>query len=308
MERTELTGIERELVLQYLIDGNVPVTVTPIEKEAPDETKIKPLLSMVFPVALKAEQIEVNRQGIILLKDPPPSVKKFSGQHVKVEFYFNRVGLYFVTELRHTAAGCALIIPAAIQRIQDVTETADYEVTAMLYYSCQDKTDVNSRCIPRPGYPLFIRPVWRSIPIEKQSRAKQLLERFVSDARKEKNAGNGIQLIPICQYLVEDVLEPVEAVQGRVKPFSILFIDHERIVLASLHAAFPLTAGTEYAVKMSFKLSGGPIAVRDVFATCAIGKVYTGTDERFAADCVFTALQEEDRRFLYEKTTRRLFI
>ena len=32
MEHDKLTGIERELVLQYLIDGNVPVTLTPIEE------------------------------------------------------------------------------------------------------------------------------------------------------------------------------------------------------------------------------------------------------------------------------------
>ena len=31
MEKTKLSGIERELVLQYLIDGNVPVTITPVE-------------------------------------------------------------------------------------------------------------------------------------------------------------------------------------------------------------------------------------------------------------------------------------
>ena len=30
-QHSKLTGIERELVLQYLIDGNVPVTLTPIE-------------------------------------------------------------------------------------------------------------------------------------------------------------------------------------------------------------------------------------------------------------------------------------
>ena len=31
MEHDRLTGIERELVLQYLIDGNVPVTLTTVE-------------------------------------------------------------------------------------------------------------------------------------------------------------------------------------------------------------------------------------------------------------------------------------
>ena len=32
IEHDKLTGIERELVLQYLIDGNVPVTLTPVEE------------------------------------------------------------------------------------------------------------------------------------------------------------------------------------------------------------------------------------------------------------------------------------
>lgn len=30
MSEKKLTGIERELVLKYLIDGNVPVTITPV--------------------------------------------------------------------------------------------------------------------------------------------------------------------------------------------------------------------------------------------------------------------------------------
>jgi len=56
MENNTLTGIERELVLRYLIDGNVPVTVTPIEKEDGSGETVKPPSSAVFPVALKSEQ------------------------------------------------------------------------------------------------------------------------------------------------------------------------------------------------------------------------------------------------------------
>ena len=37
MNKDKLTGIERELVLQYLIDGNVPVTLTPIENKVDSE-------------------------------------------------------------------------------------------------------------------------------------------------------------------------------------------------------------------------------------------------------------------------------
>ena len=47
MEKTKLSGIERELVLQYLIDGNVPVTITPVENSsAESDGKIHPLNSV----------------------------------------------------------------------------------------------------------------------------------------------------------------------------------------------------------------------------------------------------------------------
>ena len=80
MESNSLTGIERELVLQYLIDGNVPLTITPIEENVSvdNDNKIKPASSAIFPVALKGEQIKVLEQGIILLTNPPKSVKNFA--------------------------------------------------------------------------------------------------------------------------------------------------------------------------------------------------------------------------------------
>ena len=69
----ELSGIERELVLQYLIDGNVPVTLTPTDKitiNKNDYTKtepvIKSLTSQIFPVAIRGEHIKVQKNGEIL--------------------------------------------------------------------------------------------------------------------------------------------------------------------------------------------------------------------------------------------------
>ena len=37
MNSNELTGIEIQLVLQYLVDGNVPLTVTPVQNKADSE-------------------------------------------------------------------------------------------------------------------------------------------------------------------------------------------------------------------------------------------------------------------------------
>ena len=73
MEHEKLTGIERELVLQYLIDGNVPVTLTtvedPISSDAEDkENEIRSLTSQIFPIAIKAEHMKVKKDGVILLE------------------------------------------------------------------------------------------------------------------------------------------------------------------------------------------------------------------------------------------------
>jgi hypothetical protein len=314
METRDLTGIERQLVLQYLMDGNVPVTVTPADRSAETakaDGKITPLASAVFPVALKAEQITVLDQGIILLKNPPQSVARFAGKKVRVEFYFNKAGLFFETDMKSVKAGLALVIPASIKQIQE-TETVsdrDYEFSAEIYYSCSNKATVNLECIPAAGYDLFARPVWSSIALENQKKAKAYLEKFVADAKKDGKAGNGLQLIPVCRYLAEEKYAGIEAVQGRVKPFTILYVDHERIVFGSSNENFMLSEGSEYALRMAFSLGSGPVMKREVFATCAVSRICRSDDRhRTCADCIYTSLQEEDRRFLYEKATKKLFI
>lgn len=307
MEKPELTGIERELVLQYLIDGNVPVTVTLVENQ---ELEDAAQLPVIFPVALKAEQIEVSHKGVILLKNPPEDVQKFAGKQVKIEFYFHRMGLYFVTQMQETDAGLAIDIPDAIQRIQNQDARSKYDITINFYFSCQNQTNINIGCVPENGYELFSRPVWSSIPVEKQILAKGYLEKFVADAKKDKNAGNGIQLISICRYLVEDVtIEPLPSLQNDVKELGVLYVDHERFVLSSARGQFPLAIGGEYAVKMSLRLKDGPILARNIFITCIVSKIFKiENDERAVAECLFTSIQEEDVRFLYEKATRKLFI
>ncbi len=306
MENNTLTGIERELVLQYLIDGNVPVTVTPMEKDGAAGDAIQPLSSAVFPVALKAEQLASGGSGIILLKNPPQSVIGFAGKRVRIEFYFNSVGLFFITEMRSVKSGLAFAAPEAICRIKNTEVKHDYDFSATIYYSCSNKATVNFDCVPCEGYELFARPVWASIALENQKAAKAYLERFVAEAKKEKNAGNGLQLIPICRYLTERETR-IKSFSGSVKPLDILYVDHERIVFGSGDENFQLSRGAEYALKLSFSLHEGPVASRDVFATCAPAKVYSAeAGSRTCADCVYTSLQEEDLRFIYEKATKNL--
>lgn len=307
MESNSLTGIERELVLQYLIDGNVPVTITPIEDNTnSDDEKIKPASSAIFPVALKGEQIKVLQQGIILLTNPPKTVQSFLAKNVRVEFYFNRLGLYFNTELKEVKSGLALVIPSSINRITELEKERPLDFSATLFYACSENTDVHIDCYPLENYRLFSKPIWSDVPETVQHKAKSYLEEFIVHARKQGTAGNGLQLIPVCRYLSE-AKEKIQAVEGRAEPLDIIYVDYERIVFASSFSNMHLEAGSEYAIELTFPIDS-VIKTRKMFLTCAVEALYLNDEKTFTcAVCRYTSIKEEDVRFLYEKTTNKIF-
>ena len=310
-DKEKLSGIERELVLQYLMDGNVPVTLTPVneEKASSNSEGIHPLASQIFPVALKPEHIHVQKNGKIHLENPPHSVVGFAGKTVRVEFYFNRVGLYFSSLVDKDKKGLYILVPETLNRIKDIEEKTEYDFSAVLFFECNNKKDINTVCVPWEQEVLFSRPVWKSIPLENQKTAKEYLEKFVEKAKAEKNAGNGIQLIPVCNYLTFEPEQKVQSIENRVLPLSILYVDHERIVLGSSNPQDKYELGHEYGLKLCFSIKNSPILSRDIFVTCAVNNVYSNSDSsRKCIDFVYTTLQEEDLRYLYEKATKRLFV
>ena len=312
-QHSKLTGIERELVLQYLIDGNVPVTLTPLEEPLENddtdvETEIRSLTSQIFPVAIKGEHIKVKKNGEILLENPVQSVANFANKTVRVEFYFNRVALYFISLVKETKKVLTLSIPEQIERIADIVEESDYDFSSVIYFECKSRKDLNIKCVPCEDIELFVRPVWKIIPLENQKLAKQLLEEFVEQAKLEKNAGNGIQLIPVCKYLTDVHVNQLPAMENRAKPLTILFVDHERLVLGMETSACTFFLAEEYGIKLSFSIKRGPILTRDIFVTGTVNKIYRSADGLHSCvDFRYTTMQEEDLRFLYEKATSTLF-
>lgn len=305
----KLTGIERQLVLQYLIDGNVPVTLTPVSNEKKSES-VQPVTSQIFPIALKAENIKVTESGKCYLENPPQSIIGFENKKVKVEFYFNRVGLYFIETIKKENNSLYFELPEQINRIKDEEEQKEYEFSGVIYFEYKNKKDLNLKSIPWNNYDLFTRPAWKSIPLENQQKAKSLLEVFVEQAKEEKNAGNGIQLIPVCNFLTQNENKKMEALQNRVKPVNILYVDHERIVFGFEENVEGFASGSEFGYKMSFLLKDSPILSRDVFVTLIVNKVYKSNEaaDKSCVDCIYTTIQEEDIRYLYEKVTKSHFI
>lgn len=304
MKNEKLTGIERELVLQYLIDGNVPVTVTPVESENDADT-IHSVPSQIFPVVIKGENVKVSKSGEISLKNLPQSAVSFKSKNVKVEFYFNRVGVFFESKISETKDGYTIELPKEISRIQDVEEEHLYDFSSVIYFDFNNKKDLNIKCVPSKIVELFERPVWKLIPLENQKKAKDLLEKFVEEAKVHKNAGNGLLLIPVCNYLTFENTQ-FESIENRQKPVEILYIDHERIVVG-FEQNDDFVQNEEFGIKLIFSLKKGPILTRDIFVTAFVNKIYKN-ENKFCIDFKYTTLQEEDMRFLYEKTTKSLFI
>ncbi|MFA6936634.1 MAG: hypothetical protein WCQ67_00215 [Treponema sp.] len=318
-EEKELTGIERELVLQYLRDDNVPVTVTLEDKPKPVETEVKDEkvnvtlekdrvpLSEVFPVAIKAQQMTVLDQGIILLKNDKRTVDKFLGKNVRVQFYFNRVGLYFITTMKECSAGLALVVPSSIKRIVDVAKKNEYSLEAELSFVSEDKSVIKLNCVPSEMYKLFVTPKWGDIDLSKQKDAKFYLEKFVDESKKGQGAsiGNGVHLFPVCKYLTDDSIiddSPV-AVVGLYKPLDILYVDDKKIVLGSREEKELLQLEADYKLNLNFTLEANHNFKRRVNISCSVENEYSANGDNNARCfvCKYTDIKEEDTRFLYER-------
>lgn len=321
-EEKELTRIERELVLQYLRDDNVPLTVTLEEKPQQSETSMvdsrtdipvkesRVPASAVFPVALSSSQLDVLKQGIILLKNPARTVQPFLGKLVRVQFYFNRLGLYFITEMKEFSQGLAIVVPSSIKRIPDPVTKSEYDFSGTVSFTTGNST-VSIDCIPLAGYDVFVRPKWADVSESNQREAKSLLEKFVADARSGEGAplGNGLHLLSVVRYLTEKNIVSAESVEGRAKPFNVIFIDDRRIILAGDAGTESLEEGTEYTLTLSFVLAANRLLKRTVVVSCKVESVFLNENSP-DLKCIamkYENLKEEDYRFLYERITGKKY-
>lgn len=107
-----------------------------------------------------------------------------------------------------------------------------------------------------------------------------------------------VSLLPVCRFLGKDKIVP-QAVQGRVPPLSLLFINDYYVVVGISGGKMPFKKGEEYNADIVVSL---PVGSRIVSVTLALARIFTSESGNSSCALMrYVVLEEEDRRFIYEK-------
>ncbi|WP_407426179.1 hypothetical protein [Treponema sp.] len=252
MKKNNLSGIERELVLNYLSEKKTDIIFS-IENE-----------NAVDKIIFNQNQFLVADKKILLLTDFPYSLTNYKDKTVRIQFYFNKLGLYFLSKIEFVSSGCALVIPQSIQKIEEETENSS-EVFSVLIKS------MNIYCLFDENFNIF-----------HESDFKNSVNTYLTQS---KNISN------------------LNSVENRIYSPSVIFIDQKNIVFASLKKNMPLKMDCEYELVINFPLEG-PVKKRSVIVKCLIKDLYEDfTRTKLCAVAQFVSIQEEDLRFISEKVS-----
>ena len=305
-----LTGIERQLVIQYLSDGNAPITITQNDEQINDFAANKSedfSVQSAFPVVIEPKQFSLVDQEKIVLQNPPQAVQSFVEKDIKVLFYFNKLGLYFTSKMQKNESFFEIPVPEQICKIEE-KETQSSEIfSAFVNFSKDDEEGFSVKCVIPDDYELFSQPHWNSIPAENQKIAKEYLEKCVmyfkseeAQNAKRKSKENAFYLIPLCRFLAaESDFDFDSAVQGKKKFPLIIYIDYEKIVFGFEKESFLFEKNCEYSMILSFPIHKGPVKTRKICLSFEVCHVFSDDkNEKKTAVCFYNSIKEEDVRFL----------
>lgn len=107
-----------------------------------------------------------------------------------------------------------------------------------------------------------------------------------------------ISLLPVCRFLGKDRIVP-QAVQGRIQPLTLLFINDYYVVVGMSGGNQPFRKGEEYSADIIVSL---PVGNRVISVTLALARIFTSASGNSSCAVMrYVILEEEDRRFIYEK-------
>ncbi len=298
----ELNAMERNMVLQYVKTQDAQMTVA---LEQADFQQEQGTGKSVFPVGIPDEQLSVFPNGVFVFDYAIRALEAFVDKNVRVQFYYNHIGLHFVSRLQRTQQGYAVIVPLKLMRIGEVRSYSRDDFSAVISYAVKGQKSVDLPCLPDRDFDLFSKPSWKSVEPYLQSAVQQYYERFAYDLGATGQEDLTF-LIPVCRYISRP--QETEAVEGRANPYDIIYIDHSRIIFGTKSGeTSPLKVSAAYTVKLEFGIFATEFFKRTIRSGVTVSDLYAGKDGQRCFVCAFSGMKTEDTRFIYEKFSGKKF-
>ncbi len=256
------------------------------------------------------------KKNLLKLKDCPEYSKSFmnfflSGENLKINFYFNGLGICFYSKISIYENSFCLFFPNEFFNISEKLKKDNSRLSVVLYYGFESsgKNSVKNylpiHCnVDKEKTNIFEKPFLDFTNSDQNSldfKVKKWIENILIEAKKNNlELGNGLFLISAGKYLFDDKKSEFEPVQGRKKAPFVVYLDEDRIVFASEKENMLLKQDEKYKIQISFPIPG-PIKSRNVNCSCRTDFVYENQEKNKI--CVVSSLcelKEEDKRFLNE--------
>lgn len=288
-DRSSLTGIERDLVLRYLSDGEVELYISALN-----------LNTVTVKTSLLKSNAKFFSDYVELSNDF--RLEAFLGRRISVSFYFQKLGLRFESSIRKNNSNYLIEIPQKLFKIQDNSEQDKNSVQITLIYNPSEKNSGEMKCNLTPDFPLFKKPELTDVTPSNLKLVRDFVETSVRNLRNEnKTAGNGLFLIPVAEYLLRSESENICSINGRINSPYVIYLDSDFLILASQKKDMFLSESDICSAVVSFNLPG-PVKSRILKFKFQVEVLYENVERtKLCASCKIIEIKEEDKRLLSEK-------
>lgn len=284
-----LNTIERSIVLDYMKENALPVTITMSEKSN----------VMIFPVAVNSNDIFVAGEDTLRMSSSVKKLSSMVGKSVKVSFYYNHVGLYFENWLTENQYGYFIQVPKNLMRVTAKRHVSKSSLKGVISYNIRGNQGISLEAFPKKDYALFETPRWTSVESALQSTAQNLYENFAYRINIQENEDISY-LISVCRYLCQRLL--TVAVEGTAEPLDIIYLDSSKIVFGCINQRNSFQIGNEYKLSLQFPIGNSPLLKRSVNVGIRIVDTFANAEGDIQCFlCKFRDIKFEDKRFLDEK-------
>ena len=136
----ELNEMERNMILQYVKSQDPQMTVALESGGSQDGT------GPSFPIGIPCDKLSVYPNGVFVFDYSIRAIEPLVEKTVRVQFYYNHVGLNFVSRVQRTQQGYAVVVPLKLQRIGEIRSYSKDDFKAVLSYAVKGQKSVELPC------------------------------------------------------------------------------------------------------------------------------------------------------------------